>query len=107
MDNKYDNFCIYKIQLKDDEKTLYIGSTTNYKRRILQHKKNSCNFKKKSALYQYIRALGGYNNFTFEKILDYPCKSRSEGIIKEKELINSMNANLNSVMILKIKPLKK
>jgi len=103
MDNKYDNFCIYKIQLKNDDKTLYIGSTTNYKRRIFQHKKNAKSFRKKSALYQYIRALGGVDNFIFEKVLDFPCKSRTEGIVKEKELINSMNANLNSVMICKKK----
>ena len=61
--NKYDNFCIYKIHHKDDDKTLYIGSTTNYKRRVLQHKKNSKNFKKKTTLYKYSRALGGFENF--------------------------------------------
>lgn len=97
--NKYDNFCIYKIHHKDDDKTLYIGSTTNYKRRVLQHKKNSKNYKKKTTLYKYIRALGGFDNFIIEKVIDFPCMTRGEGLIKERELIDSMNANLNMIMV--------
>lgn len=96
--NKYDNFCIYKIQYKEDVSNLYIGSTTNYKRRMYQHKKNSNNFKKKNTLYKYIRSLGGSNNFIFEKIIDYPCKDRTEGLAKEKEYIKIMNANLNDIL---------
>jgi predicted GIY-YIG superfamily endonuclease len=101
--NKYDNFCIYKIHHKDDDKTLYIGSTTNYKRRVFQHKKNSTNFRKKTALYKYIRALGGFDNFIMSKVMDYPCKTRGEGLIKERELIELMKANLNTIMMPKTK----
>lgn len=97
--NKYDNFCIYKIHHKDDDKTLYIGSTTNYKRRVFQHKKNSKNYRKKTTLYKYIRALGGFDNFIMEKVIDYPCETRGEGLKKEKELIAEMKANLNSIML--------
>jgi hypothetical protein len=98
-DNKYNNFCIYKIQYKDDLTNLYIGSTTNFKRRMYQHKKNSNNFKKKTTLYKYIRSLGGSNNFIFEKVLEYPCKNRTEGLAKEKEYIELLDAKLNTIML--------
>jgi len=97
--NKLDTFCIYKIYPKQDCKALYIGSTTNFTRRVYQHKKNSKNTRKKEFLYKYIRAMGGFDNFVIEKVMDYPCETRQEGIKKEKELIESLNANLNSIML--------
>ena len=39
-DDPLKNFCIYKIIPKQECKALYIGSTTNFKRRKNQHKKN-------------------------------------------------------------------
>jgi len=96
---KLDTFCIYKIYPKQDCKALYIGSTTNFTRRSYQHKKNSKNTRKKELLYKYIRAMGGFDNFVIEKVMDYPCETRQEGIKKEKELIESLNANLNSIML--------
>jgi predicted GIY-YIG superfamily endonuclease len=96
-----DNFCIYKIVPLDDSKALYIGSTTNFKRRLRQHKKNSTNKFKRTVLYLYIREMGGFDKFKMEKIIDYPCQTRGEGLKKERELIDSMNANLNSIMISK------
>ena len=97
--NILDTFCIYKIVPIHDCKALYIGSTTNFKRRLSQHKKNSTNKFKKEFLYKYIRAMGGFDNFIMEKVIDYPCETRQEGIKKEKELIESLNANLNSIML--------
>jgi predicted GIY-YIG superfamily endonuclease len=98
-----DKFLIYKITPLDDSKALYIGSTTNFKRRLWQHKKNSNNKFKKTVLYKYIREMGGFENFKMEKIIDYPCQTRGEGLKKERELIESMNATLNSVMLPKTK----
>jgi len=101
-DNSLKNFCIYKIIPKQECKALYIGSTTNFKRRKNQHKKNSKNKFKKEVLYEFIRALGGFDNFICEKVLEFPCESREEGLKKEKELIEKMNATLNTVMLPKI-----
>ena len=101
-DNSLKNFCIYKIIPKQECKALYIGSTTNFKRRKNQHKKNSKNKFKKEVLYEFIRALGGFDNFICEKVLEFPCESREEGLKKEKELIERMNATLNTVMLPKI-----
>jgi len=101
-DNSLKNFCIYKIIPKQECKALYIGSTSNFNRRINQHKKNSKNKFKKEVLYEFIRALGGFDNFICEKVLEFPCESREEGLKKEKELIEKMNATLNTVMLPKI-----
>jgi hypothetical protein len=49
-------------------------------------------------LYRYIRKCGGWDNFTMEKILDYPCETKHEGLLKEKEYIIKHEATLNSVM---------
>jgi predicted GIY-YIG superfamily endonuclease len=102
-DNSLKNFCIYKIIPKQECKALYIGSTTNFKRRKNQHKKNSKNKFKKEVLYEFIRALGGFDNFICEKVLEFPCETREEGLKKEKELIEKMNATLNTVMLPKTK----
>jgi predicted GIY-YIG superfamily endonuclease len=101
--NTLDTFCIYKITPIHECKALYIGSTTNFKRRLSQHKKNSTNKFKKEFLYKYIRAMGGFDQFKMEKVVEYPCETRAEGLKKEKEFIAGMNANLNSIMLPKEK----
>lgn len=101
-DDSLKNFCIYKIIPKQECKALYIGSTSNFNRRKNQHKKNSKNKFKKEVLYEFIRALGGFDNFICEKVLEFPCETREEGLKKEKELIERMNATLNTVMLPKI-----
>ena len=97
--NPLDTFCIYKITPIHECKALYIGSTTNFKRRLSQHKKNSTNKFKKEFLYKYIRAMGGFDQFKMEKVIEYPCETRAEGLKKEKEFISEMKANLNSIML--------
>ena len=95
---KYDNFVIYKISQIDDPEICYIGSTTCFSRRKSQHKKNTNNRvskKYKYPLYQYIRSLGGIQNFKFEIIEKYPCKTKQEGLQREKELINLHKSKLN------------
>jgi len=98
--NKYDNFCIYKIYQKEIPDMLYIGSTTNFSQRKSSHKKN-CNNKVskkyKYALYKYIRVCGGWDKFTIEIVEKYPCKTKVEGLLREKELIDIHNAKLNTI----------
>lgn len=100
MNNKYGSFCIYKIYQQSIPDMVYIGSTTNFSSRKSMHKKNCNNRsskKYKYPLYQYIRACGGWETFIFEKVEDYPCNSRGEGLKREQELINQYNAKLNSI----------
>ena len=97
----YDKFVIYKIYQNDDPEMLYIGSTTNFTQRKSSHKKNVNNRsskKYKYPLYQYIRALGGWEKFTIEEVLKYPCNSRGEGLLKEKEMIDFYKAKLNTII---------
>jgi hypothetical protein len=100
--NPLDNFCLYTIKPNNPNDTnLYIGSTINFNRRKQQHKK-AVNNKRGGTyyciLYRYIRKCGGWDNFTMEKILDYPCETKQEGLLKEKEYIIKHEATLNSIM---------
>jgi len=97
---KYDKFCIYKIYQHSNPDVVYIGSTTDFNSRKSNHKKNCSNKvskKYKYPLYQYIRACGGWDTFIFEKVEDYPCKTRGEGLTREKELIKQYDAKLNVI----------
>jgi DNA mismatch repair ATPase MutL len=100
--NPLDSFCLYSIRPKNpDDTNLYIGSTVNFNRRKQQHKKAVTNKRGGTyycILYRYIRKCGGWDNFTMEKILDYPCETKHEGLLKEKEYIIKHEATLNSVM---------
>lgn len=100
MENKFEKFCIYKIYQENIPDICYIGSTTNFKARKNQHKKNCYNRVSKKynyPLYQYIRKCGGWDTFTFELVEEYPCKTKAEGLLREKELIKSMNSKLNVI----------
>jgi predicted GIY-YIG superfamily endonuclease len=100
--NPLDNFCLYIIRPKcPNDTNLYIGSTICFNRRKAQHKKAVTNKRGGTyhcILYRYIRKCGGWDNFTMEKILDYPCQTKHEGLLKEKEYIIKHEATLNSVM---------
>jgi hypothetical protein len=100
--NPLDNFCLYSIRPKcPNDTNLYIGSTVCFNRRKAQHKKAVYNRRGGTyhcMLYRYIRKCGGWDNFTMEKILDYPCETKHEGLLKEKEYIIKHEATLNSIM---------
>lgn len=100
--NPLDTFCLYSIKpINPNDTNLYIGSTVNFNRRKQQHKKASTNKRGGTyycILYRYIRKCGGWDNFIMEKILDYPCETKHEGLLKEKEYIIKHEATLNSVM---------
>jgi hypothetical protein len=100
--NPLDSFCLYSIRPNNpDDTNLYIGSTVNFNRRKQQHKKAVSNRRGGTyycILYRYIRKCGGWDNFTMEKILDYPCETKQQGLLKEKEYIIKHEATLNSIM---------
>jgi predicted GIY-YIG superfamily endonuclease len=100
--NPLDSFCLYTIRPKcPNDTNLYIGSTTCFNRRKAQHKKAVTNKRGGTyycILYRYIRKCGGWDNFIMEKVLDYPCETKHEGLLKEKEYIIKHESTLNSVM---------
>ena len=96
----YKTYVIYKIYQIDNPDLIYIGSTTNYSQRKSNHKKsckNRVSKKYKYPLYQYIRACGGWDKFTIEKVEENPYNSKEEMLLREKELIDLLQARLNTI----------
>ena len=91
---------IYKIYCTDDNiKECYVGMTTDITRRIYYHKQHSkCEKNKNLYLYSFINNHGGWGNWTIEKIEDYPCNNSMEAHDRETHWINSLEAELNSVV---------
>lgn len=97
----YDSICCYKIFLKSDPSMLYIGSTIHFSRRKSQHKKNTTNKKSKhywQPLYQFIRAMGGWENFEIIQIGQFPCLNTEDRHGIERELILQHNAKINVLL---------
>jgi len=91
------NIIIYKIFCKNEEiKDCYIGSTTNLKRRILDHKSHCNNEKSKkynNYKYIFIRENGGWDNWDYSII----CKCTKEDRYKIERwyIENEKFSNLN------------
>jgi predicted GIY-YIG superfamily endonuclease len=102
--NEYNNFVIYKIYQPENPEIFYIGSTKNFSSRKSNHKKycnNKVSKKYKYPIYQYIRALGGWDKFTIEIYEKYPCNSKGEGLQKEQDVIDLLKPKLNSIKAIK------
>ena len=95
----YSKCCIYKICCKDANiKDEYIGHTTDIIRRKSQHK-NVCNNSNSkdyiSYIYQFIRANGGFENWDFIVIEEYPCENVFQAKLRERYWIENSNSTLN------------
>ena len=95
----YSKCIIYKISCKDETiPDLYVGHTFNLKKRTLEHKNRCYNQNSKGyncKLYQVIRSNGSFDNWIFEVIEEYNCKSSEDARNKERYYIEHLNANLN------------
>ena len=95
----YQNSVVYKICCKDPEiKDIYVGSTTNFKRRMSNHKTNCNNEKNKHynyPVYRFIRDHGGFNNWSVVKIRDVVCKDKYELVAEERKEFEKLGATLN------------
>ena len=96
----YSNCCIYKIYCLDPEiKDIYVGSTTNFRARYMQHRA-SCinNSNQKSNLklvYNFMRENGGHENWEMEIIEKFSCKSKTELLWKERQWYDKLKPKLN------------
>jgi hypothetical protein len=95
----YQNAVIYKICCKDPTiKDIYVGSTTNFKRRMSNHK-SICNSENANQynypVYRFIRDNGGFNNWTIVKIRDVVCKDKYELVAEERKEFEKLGATLN------------
>jgi hypothetical protein len=97
----YSNTIIYKIVCNDDSITdLYVGSTTDFKRRKSSHK-NSCNNINNNAhnykLYKLIRENGGWYNWTMLEVEKFNCIDGNEARAKERDVYNQLKPSMNSI----------
>ena len=94
----YSNCSIYKIEHIEDETLIYVGHTTNFKRRKAQHKKCCNNEKSKEfnfKLYAMIRENGGFSMFKMIEVEKYPCNDRREADKRENEVMKELKASMN------------
>lgn len=96
----YSRTVIYKICCKDlNIKDVYVGSTTNFRKRKNQHK-TSCNNPNDISYnvykYQFIRDNGGWENWDMIMIKKYSkCESKLQCLKKERKYVEKLNATLN------------
>jgi len=91
-------YFFYSIKSKIDDEIVYIGSTTNYKRRISEHMgrcKNENDDAYNKPLYKYIREQGGIDNFEFEIIEEVECDNKNESLAIENKYIEQYNCKCN------------
>jgi hypothetical protein len=97
----YVNTVIYKIICNDENiKDCYVGHTTNLKQRIIEHKYACCKETSKSynfRLYVVIRENGGWDNWSVQKIEDYPCQTKQEATLREQYHYFIIGATLNTI----------
>ena len=96
------NYSMYKICPKNKNLNYcYIGQTTNFENRQKQHIKNTINQSDKKHYhlkhYQTIRENGGWDEWEMIEIEKFNGKTNLEARMREQELIEEYNANLNSL----------
>ena len=100
MSNKYSNNSIYIIKCLEQTITdAYVGHTTNFYRRKIEHKTKCNNIKCKSYninVYQFIRSHGGWNNWQIKLIKNYNCKDKLEAGERENFHLKELKATLNT-----------
>lgn len=96
----YSKTKIYEIVSKNEEiKSRYIGSSTNYKTRVLDHKKRCINSNQPAhnfKVYKFIRENGGWDNWNIKIIEEFMCNNKREQFLREKYWMNEKNCDLNS-----------
>jgi predicted GIY-YIG superfamily endonuclease len=92
----YNETKMYMFRHKEDieNRNIYIGYTTDWNKRLICHK-NKYNKNHKYLIYQYIRQNGGWDEWEMKWIEDYPCISKHEAMLRERELMCEYNSTLN------------
>jgi len=94
----YSKIIMYRIYSESCD-FIYVGHTINTTRRKAEHKKY-CTIetspKHNIPIYKQIRENGGWDNFIFAEIEEYPCENAVQARIREQYWIQHFEANLNS-----------
>ena len=94
----YGKTIIYKIQHKELNELLYIGSTTHFRNRKTCHKSDCYNTKKNTynyKLYKTIRENGGWDMFNMILVKEHPCENKRQKEAEEDKVMREMKASLN------------
>lgn len=98
----YVHAVIYRIINKESGENLYIGSTTDYNRRMIEHKSRCHNSKTHHynlPLYKYIREeLGGWDfarMVLVEEVIG--CQNKMQLVKREQFFIDSYNESKNAI----------
>ena len=95
----YSKTVIYKIVCNDlNVKDLYVGSTTDFRKRKSNHKTNCNNVNLKEYkynVYQFIRDHGNWENWTVVLVEKYPCDTSLEKLKRERYWYETLGATLN------------
>ena len=96
---KYGKSVIYKIFCRDENIIdCYVGSTTDFNQRKRQHK-NSYNNEKSVGynlpVYRFIRDNGGFDNWEFEVLENYPCRNKELLVKRERFWFEKLDSTLN------------
>ena len=93
---------IYKLCCKNPAITdVYVGSTTNFKRRKQAHKHNCTNERGKKYhynVYEFIRREGHWENWDMVVVGNVACENKHELHKVERSFIESLGASLNQKM---------
>ena len=95
----YNTSCIYKLCCNDSNITdIYIGSTTNFRRRKFTHK-CACNYNPGKSyncnVYKFIRNNGGWDNWNMVQIESYEAKDKRDLHSRERYWIETLKSTLN------------
>ena len=97
----YENSIVYKLCCKDPEiKDIYVGSTTNFRRRKCNHK-SVCNNENSKLynlyVYQFIRKNGGFSNWDMIEIEKYLASDKQDLCSRERYWVEKLNSKLNII----------
>jgi len=88
---------IYKIVCNDENvKDVYVGSTKDFARRCMDHKYNTNGRYFNLKVYQFIRANGGWDNWSMKPIKVFNCNTKKERLLEERRYVEKLNSTLNS-----------
>ena len=88
----YANCKIY--QFLHDDKVIYVGHTATTMAVRLEGHKYNCRNKPTQKLYNYVRKVG-WDALTIEIIEGFPCKLKSEAVVREQHWIDKLKPTLN------------
>jgi len=103
----YSDTVIYKIVCLDPTITeVYVGSTTNFHHRKLEHKNICCNENHQNynlKIYTTIRENGGIDNWEMIEIESYPCENDEQKRERERYWYDVLKPSMNTHLPLQTK----